>query len=497
MSDIELTLKQATDVLEEARKPRESLDNEAVYPGVMPESDDQRVQIATELVGFAVDAYVNDGNHGDEVVDVLIAAGLTITDEGELILGGESQGSSNGNGASAEAAPAAADTVTLIGPDGTEGEYPAAAAEALLAAGFTRPAEPEPEPEAAATSEPADDDIVLVKIGDVNAEMPYASAKNLIASGAAELIEYDLGDAVPDDASAEDPDATDTATPPEDDDPYAGEELQEPWEGYNNTSDVDIRRQMETFTDEEIAYVKAYEARHKKRQRIGNFKRKGPAPDRSAQTEEGPAADGHAELDQQADEAVARDAGDPTEHGLARGYTPEPEQHEHMPILTAHDERRLALAEVEKSHLPVPADELPAPPEFPEDIAAVDDATLASLHSKFNACLALAIWKHGLVQVDERAFKHIADHHAREARKTLDPNNPATGKPKGRELLDREAEDDETVQAWREKQYNAEIRAIPMRKLIDIYSGYVEVLSRQWTFREREHDSSGGLAKRA
>lgn len=501
MSDIELTLAQATEVIEEARKPREALDNEAIYPGVLPDSDGERIQIATELVGFAVDAYVNDGNHGEEVVDVLKAAGLTITDEGELILGGEAQASSNGNGSSAdeaavEALIGGAEMVTLVGPDGVAGDYPAAAAEALLAAGFTRWEEPQPEsePEAEAPTEPADDDMVMVKIGEVTAEMAYGSAKNLIATGAGELVEYDLGDPVPEEPTAE-PEAEPTAAAADDDDPYAGEELQEPWEGYDSAKDTEIRAQMEGFTDEEIAYVKAYEKRHKNRQRIANFTRKGPAKQPEATTGDNPAPS-HEVLDEQADAAVASD--DDPVGGLEAGGTPPVEEaHEHMPILTAHDERQLALAEVEKSRLPVPPDSMEDPPAFPEDIAAISDGELATLHSKYNACLALAIWKHGLVQVDERAFKHIADFHAREVRKSLDTNNPATGKPKGRELLDREAEDDETVLAWREKQFNAEVRAIPLRKLIDIYSGHVEVLSRQWTFREREHDSSGGLAKRS
>lgn len=488
MPEIELTDAKATAVIETARKPREVLDNEPVYSGVLPDDESRRIQIATELVGFAVDAYLNDDMRGEETTELLDAAGITITDEGEILADGVSVQGGNGGSGTAEAAdggfsPA---VVSLIGPDGSEADYPETAVEALLAAGFKHAdVEPDPAEEelAAREQEPADDDMVIVDISGVKAEMPYGSAKNLIATGAGELVQYDLG--------PEPPAESDAGAAADGDDPYAGQELEEPWPKYNETSDVDIRHQMQEMTDEEIKYVKAYEARHKNRQRIGKFQRKGPEPDRSAQpTGEGPAADAHADLDAQADDAAARDDG-----GVS--HRNEDAEREHMPILTAHEERQLALAEVEKSHLPVPPDKIEHPPDFPEDVAAISDGELATLHSQYNACLALAIWKHGLVQVDERAFKYIADFHARDARKGLDQNNPATGKPKGRELLDREAEDDETVQAWREKQYNAEVRAIPLRRLIDIYSGHVEVLSRQWTFREREHDSSGGLAKRS
>lgn len=486
MPEIELTLAKATAVIEMARKPREVLDNEPVYSGVLPDDDGRRIQIATELVGFAVDAYLNDDMRGEETTELLDAAGVTITDEGEILADGAAFQGDNGSAPEPQSASAEPEKVVLIGPDGAEGEYPAAAVEALLAAGFKEPQTADAN-EPAQSDEPADDEMVIVDISGVKAEMPYGSAKNLIATGAGELVQYDLG--------PEPPAESDAGAAADGDDPYAGQELEEPWPKYNETSDVDIRRQMEEMTDEEIKYVKAYEERHKNRQRIGKFQRKGPEPDRSAQSAgEGPAADAHADLDAQADDAAARD--DDPVGALEGGGTP-PSSESHMPILTAHEERQLALAEVEKSHLPVPPDKIEHPPDFPEDVAAISDGELATLHSQYNACLALAIWKHGLVQVDERAFKYIADFHARDARKGLDQNNPATGKPKGRELLDREAEDDETVQAWREKQYNAEVRAIPLRRLIDIYSGHVEVLSRQWTFREREHDSSGGLAKRS
>lgn len=114
------------------------------------------------------------------------------------------------------------DIVKLIGPDGVEGEYPAAAKAALLGAGFTEPAPPAPEPKSVVApvalkgpdgtvldvssmpdaaiagllaagytpvaAEPSDADEVTIDIQGTKASMPYAQAKALIATGTAKLV---------------------------------------------------------------------------------------------------------------------------------------------------------------------------------------------------------------------------------------------------------------------------------------------------------------------
>lgn len=502
MADITLTPDQATAVITEAKKDK--IGEGPVYPGSMPDSPDKRVEVATELVGFAIDAYVNDNMRGVEVVDLLKAADVSIDDDGNVSQGGGSPPPAeepkardeNPTAAASDPAQPQVDSVVLVNPaDGSRVEVPESAAAALEAAGFERERPSEPEPPATQR----------VLIGGTEVELPYEQAQALVAAGTAEAVggEAPAADPQPADPGHEgtppaEPSDADAAPADPADDPYAGQELEEPWEGYDTESDVDIRAKMQDFSDEEIAYVKAYEARNKNRKRIGNFKRDPKKASRAVPDE--------AELDaaRQAEAAAEADTGpvDPRvqrdpEPGVstANDVTMPEEGGDHVPILTAHEERALALAEVEKARLPIPGD-IEEPPEFPEDIAGLDDGTLWTLHSKFNACLASATWKLGMVLVDERAFKHIADSKAREVRASLDHTNPATGKPKGRELLEKEAEDSEEVQVWRDKQYQAELRAIPLRRLVDIYSSQVEVLSRQWTFREREAQSSGGLGSR-
>lgn len=98
---------------------------------------------------------------------------------------------SNGQGSMPQEAPKSTEApsgmVTLIGPDGNAGQYPEAAAVALRAAGFKDP-EPEPEPEPG-QQEPEDTDLVRVDISGTVAEMPYGSAKPLIATGTATLVQ--------------------------------------------------------------------------------------------------------------------------------------------------------------------------------------------------------------------------------------------------------------------------------------------------------------------
>jgi hypothetical protein len=479
MADITLTADQAEAIIVEALKDR--FGDGPVYSGDMPESPEKRLEVANELVGFAIDAYTNDNIRGEEVTSVLDAADIHIDDSGSITQNGARPVADvDDDGPTDLEGDAHGETVVLIGPNQEEIEVPETAAGALLSAGFSRKPAPEPDPEP--EPEVQDPNLVVI-IGDAKVELPRAQAELLLQAGTARPVESDPDLDIP---SQPDPDP--------DPDPDA-DRLEEPWEGYDSAKDTDIRRQMEEFSDEEIDYVKRYEAQNKNRKRIADFK-PGKRSSQERQTDQADARQG--ELDA---EALAAADGDTKGEEKLPEADFEPartdEGHDHVPILTAQQERMLALAEVEKSRLPVPGDAIEDPPQFPEDIAGIDDKSLHTLHSQFNACLALANWKLGLITVDERAFKHIADSKAREVRQSLDPNNPATGKPKGREALEREAEDHHDVQVWREKQYQADLRAIPLRKLVDIYSSHVEVLSRQWTFREREINSSGQLPPRS
>lgn len=506
---ITLTPELATAVIQEAQKDK--IGEGPIYPGTMPDSPDKRVEVATQLLGFAIDAYVNENIQGSEVTDILRAGAVTIGDDGTV--------SQNGNGASPEPSPplnrgAGNGALVTVVKDGDTLEVPEEAVAALELAGYERYVEPEPDPEPEPVAEePAE---LIVEISGQKVKLPREQAKQLVAAGTATLVGDDPVPVIADDGQPLDEPQVDeqetTDAPLEDGNPYAGQTLEIPWPTYDEEKDVDIRAKMHAMDDGEIAYIKAYEAANKNRKRIREFtpdpkkrkaalEAKGEAEGDPQELEVAQEAEQAAERDTSGEEPLERSSwGDeqpvvdlPPEDKLPHAEFEPAEDHPGMPILSAWDERELALAEVRKANLPIPPDRVENSPEFPEDIAAIGDSELASLHSKFAACLANVSWRLGLVTVDERAFKHIADRTARDARGDVDPINPTTGKPKGRELLDREAEDDERVIAWRERQFNAELRAIPLRKLVEIYGSYVDVLSRQWTIRSKEQDASGTL----
>lgn len=72
-----------------------------------------------------------------------------------------------------------AGNVTLVGPDGAEVEVPAVAVDAMLAAGYKTPSEPEPVPAA---------QTIKVRINGNEFEFTAEQAAPLLASGAAELV---------------------------------------------------------------------------------------------------------------------------------------------------------------------------------------------------------------------------------------------------------------------------------------------------------------------
>lgn len=85
-----------------------------------------------------------------------------------------------------EVQPQASGEQTLVGPDGNEVTVPDVAVAGLLAAGFKQKTEAP-----AADAEPSDDTIVEVDISGTKAELPYGQAKGLIAAGTATLVKAD------------------------------------------------------------------------------------------------------------------------------------------------------------------------------------------------------------------------------------------------------------------------------------------------------------------
>ncbi len=452
MTEIKLTEERARAVMQEATK--EQIEGEGpVYPGSIPDDPSRLVNTAQDLVKHAVEAWSKDNMRGVEVASILKAAGVSVGEDGTPSQDGAPQGESAPEEPRPTLVEASSNYVRLVAEDGSEIEVPQATVEVMLKNGYSRPAEPE-------TSEPLPDSLTVL-IAGVETTLPYDNARALIDAGAATQIA----------SAAPSPEAESLDTPAEEqaavqdgsgDDPEPTE-MEEPWDGYNDAKGNEIVAQMDLFTAEEIGYVKQYEGlrpEYRRRQRIMEYdiekrglqRRKAAKGEKEAEPEDdrpdGASADAHADLDSQADDAVARD-----DSPAELSTEPDPEAERQEP------------AEPEERH--------------------------------YGSVSAVAEWKVGLYTIDERAAKNVAERRKSQHVLNAERKDPETGKPRALDRIEYEAEWQDDVQEFRDRQHMAGQRKVVMSKLAGIYSGNVETCSRQWSYREAVLKSSGGLHGRS
>lgn len=164
-------------------------------------------------------------------------------------------------------------------------------------------------------------------------------------------------------------------------------------------------------------------------------------------------------------------------------------------VRSAIEDREFALAATRKHGLPEPAD-IPEDdvPTMPFDLTELGDDELMSLHSRFNACLASAQWSLGLHTIDEQAHKNIAEHLVTINQRAVDYYDG--GKKKPDKVIEgelREAASDDDILTHREESRRHRAAATALEKLARIYDKNVDVISRQWAYRESQLESSGNL----
>lgn len=156
------------------------------------------------------------------------------------------------------------------------------------------------------------------------------------------------------------------------------------------------------------------------------------------------------------------------------------------------DPQYLALLEgvendYEPAAMPVPMD-LESPPEgMPEDLTLIGDLEQRRLHSQFNALQARARYLYGLENAKAKRIKRLRKSYMkvamREARAQL-------GKDASVTEVTNLAEEHPDVAPWIERQERHEDRAEAYKTFFDTYTENVTVLSRDWTMRDSEHQSS-------
>jgi len=216
------------------------------YSDEMPDTKKAKLAAADEIVAFSVDAYVNDeirsddddpqvAESGEQIEEILELAGVEIDDDGTVTYGDPPE--NGGGGKSDDEAP--------FDPD----DYIDGYSELSVVTKLKKVRELNPEEE--------DDAAILQAIADWENEQDKPSSRVL------SYIEETLGE-------------------PEPEPEPAGEATDEPWDGYDKASAVDIKKILtEARTDEEdplsidqVQYVLDYESGREKpppRKRVIDF----------------------------------------------------------------------------------------------------------------------------------------------------------------------------------------------------------------------------------
>lgn len=294
-----------------------------------------------------------------------------------------------------------------------------------------------------------------------------------------------------------------------DEKPEAPQTLEFPIENYDNLRLPAILHKFDDeLTADEIDYVLAYERRNKARKGVLKY-------DAHLQFKEETEDDLDAEIEAELD-ALENEQGETVEQEIQdqtpslvdevfppdEAYAPEASQPavkptaQHESILNneqlskvdrAHVEAELAHAKEVKEGLPVPsAIEADEAPDMPRDITDLPDEQLMKLRSEFGACLAYANWLLALSTIDENAYDHLVDYASNKAQKSISYTNDE-GKKKAEALIDRERKDsiyDDSVEVWRTAQRASQAEVTKLKALVKIYESYLDILSRQWSYRE-------------
>lgn len=143
-----------------------------------------------------------------------------------------------------------------------------------------------------------------------------------------------------------------------------------------------------------------------------------------------------------------------------------------------------------KHNLPVPKDWEGTPEDFPRDISELTDRNVRRLSGEYNAYLSRAKWLLALAISDLANSTHLRDHFYRLALKKVSRVDPSTDKAKLKEVIDAEAREDVDFAAYDESVLQHQKDVTMLKALVDIYSGNVDRLSREWTMRQDEYEKS-------
>jgi hypothetical protein len=143
-----------------------------------------------------------------------------------------------------------------------------------------------------------------------------------------------------------------------------------------------------------------------------------------------------------------------------------------------------------ESGLPIPPEIEGTPPKLPLDLTELSDKQVRWLHGAFNACSARVGWLYAIEEGGENAAKQIADDHEESYVVSADRKDIG-GKPKSMALLKAEAKENvPDIAKWRKREKTHSIASSRYKRLFEIYNSNCERLSREWSMRVQERESS-------
>jgi hypothetical protein len=140
--------------------------------------------------------------------------------------------------------------------------------------------------------------------------------------------------------------------------------------------------------------------------------------------------------------------------------------------------------------LPVPKDWEADPRDMPRDLTPLSDIEIRSLHGEYNAYLARARWLLVVEKADLRNASILRDEALRQATLQVDRIDAETKKAKTISLMEAEAMEDKTYKTYAGHASAHQVRVDAFTTLVEIYSGNVSTLSREWTMRQDEWNKS-------
>lgn len=145
---------------------------------------------------------------------------------------------------------------------------------------------------------------------------------------------------------------------------------------------------------------------------------------------------------------------------------------------------------VQRNNLPVPKDWQGDPEDMPRDISELTDRDVRRLSGEYNAYQSRAKWLLALAISDLAQSTHLRDHAYRQSLKKISKVDPSTDKAKLKEVLDAEARENPEFAKFDEAVLKHQKDVTILKSLVDIYSGNVDRLSREWTMRQDEYEKT-------